>query len=244
MRRDSLRVHMLDGDLPDGLALIGLLPGEHFVHHDAEGVEVASRVRQLAARLLGRDVVDRADGLPVALVGLVFQRGNAEVLDLDRTVAQHQDILGLDVAVDDPALVGVRERARDLPREVQDLPPVQHAALVHILPQGDTVYQLHHYVFDIVAVADVIDAHDVWVREHGDSVGLRTEIPAELLVGRHFLAHDLDRDAAVEASVHRPVDNGHAALADQLEDLIALVQDLADILVLMFHRPLRSGLSA
>ena len=245
MGRLGIGVDVLDGDLPEGLPLIGFLPGEHLIHHHAQGIQVAAGVRQLTLGLLRRDIVDGADGLAVVFVGLVLQRRDAEVLHLHGAVPQHQDILGLDIPVDDAALMRMRQRPRDLAGKVQHLAPLKRAAPVHILPQGDTVHKLHDYVFDIIVVADVIDADDIGVREHGDRVGLGAEGAAKLLVGGHLVAHDLDGHLAVEPPVGRLIDHGHTALADQLKNLIAIVQDLPNVLVVLIHSLLRlRGISA
>ena len=244
MGRYKVCAEVLDGDLADGLALVGLFGREHLVHHDAERVDVAAGVGKLSPRLLGRDIVDGADGLAVILVDLVFQGRDAEILHLHGAVAQHHDVLGFDVPVDDAALMGVGKRAGDLPRKVQHLPPLQRAAPVHVLPQRDPVYQFHDYVFDFIAVADIIHGHDIRVGEHGDGVGLGAEGTAEFLVRRHLLAHDLHRHAAVESQVLRLVHDRHAALADQLLDFVAIVKDLADKLVLVVHKDLRLAVSA
>ena len=65
----------------------------------------------------------RAYGLTVILVYLVFKRGNAEVRDLDRAVAQHHNVLRLYIAVDYPALMCVGYRLCDLLCEMQHLAP-------------------------------------------------------------------------------------------------------------------------
>ena len=237
MGRDGPRVHVLDGDLADAAALIGLVAGEHLVHHDAEGVQIAARVGALAAGLLRRDIVDRADRLPLVLDDLVFQRGDAEVGHLDGAVLEQHDVVGLDVAVDDAALVRVLERAGDLPGEMQRLPPAERAAALHIHLERDPVDILHHEVFDVVRAADVVDRDDVVVGELGDRVRLREEAAAELLVLRHLRPHDLHGDLTVEAVIRSLVDHGHAALADHALYLIAAVKDTADIGLVIHRHP-------
>ena len=48
--------------------------------------------------------------------------GEAEVEDLDVAVLRQEDVLGLDVAVDDPLLVGRGEPLGDLPGDVEGPP--------------------------------------------------------------------------------------------------------------------------
>ena len=82
----------------------------------------------MAERLLGRDVVGRAQHAAVGGQALLVERaGDAEVRDLGRALLVDEDVLGLDVAVDDAAVVGGAERAGDLDR-VGDAPRHRQAA--------------------------------------------------------------------------------------------------------------------
>ena len=235
MRRLGVGVHVLYGDLSYRVALVGLVPREHFIHDDAQRIHIAARIRAFTARLLGRDIMYRPYGLTVILVYLVFKRGNAEVRDLDRAVAQHHDVLRLYIAVDYPALMCVGYRLRDLLCEMQHLAPRKRAAPVHILPQRDALHQLHDYVFHSVAVADIVHRHDIRMRQHRDSVRFGAEAAPELLVRQHILAHDLHRDVAVEPMVERLIYDGHAALADDLQNFVPVVKQRAYIFVVVFH---------
>ena len=235
MRRLGVGVHVLYGDLSYRVALVGLVPREHLIHDDAQRIHVAACIRAFAARLLGCDVVYRAYGLAVIFVYLIFKRGNAEVRDLDRAVAQHHDVLRLYIAVDYPALMCVGYRLRDLLCEMQHLAPRKRAAPVHILPQRDALHQLHDYVFHSVAVADIVHRHDIRMRQHRDSVRFGAEAAPELLVRQHILAHDLHRDVAVEPMVERLIYDGYAALADDLQNFVPVVKQRAYIFVVVFH---------
>ena len=92
------------------------------VEHDAEREDVAARVDVLAEDLLGRHVRGRAERRDVlephrarAPTGSSPDDGalrDAEVEDLHLAPAADEDVRGLDVAMDDAALVGVGEAAR------------------------------------------------------------------------------------------------------------------------------------
>jgi len=113
----------------------GLAARRHLVEHDTEGENVAARVEVPALRLLGRHVGDRSDGragarqlllardrgrergvgaLPPALAR--DQLGEAEVEHFRLAPRGHEDVGGLDVAVDDPLRVSGVERVGDLDR--------------------------------------------------------------------------------------------------------------------------------
>jgi hypothetical protein len=73
--------------------------------------------------------------------------------------------------------------------------------------------------------------------DHGDDVGMgegcdRPRLAAEpldvLLVVGVLLVQDFERDFAVEQTVVRPIDARHSSCADELLELVAIRQHLAD----------------
>src|SRR5512143_2055377 len=81
--------------------------GQEVIDGTAERVDVAPNARGPAvARLLGRNVIEGADGRPLAGDALVFVLSpevESEVNDLDVSFERAEQIRGLDVAVDQPA---------------------------------------------------------------------------------------------------------------------------------------------
>ena len=67
--------------------------------------------------------------------------------------------------------------------------------------------------------------------ELGDGARLAAEALDVLRVGRVLLVEHLDRDLAAENPVARAVDARHAAPADELLELVPILQDAPD------HRP-------
>ena len=145
----DLRMH--DADLV--LAREGGATGERKVEHEAERVDVAAGVEGLAARLLGRHVFGRAEhDARLGQAGIVVDGlGDAEVEHLDADAAplgvDEHDVVGLDVAVDDLALVGLAEHLTRLHGDAHHM--VGRHALAraaHELPERDALDVLHRDV--------------------------------------------------------------------------------------------------
>ena len=101
-------------DLADGvdwrLAHEGRTAGEHLVEDRTQGVDVGRRpdVLRLPARLLGGHVAGRAHDLTGrGLLAVRFQPfGQTEVGDLGHAVGGEEDVAWLEIAMDDPGLMG------------------------------------------------------------------------------------------------------------------------------------------
>ena len=111
-------------------------PGRHLVQHRAEAERVAACVDGLATDLLRRHVGAGAQQRALARVhrrrvrvvvgsDRLERLGEAEVQHLGMSAWRHDDVLRLDVAVDDAALVRLVERIGDLHAEGGDLPRLE-----------------------------------------------------------------------------------------------------------------------
>jgi len=100
----------------------GRASGQHLVGHDAEGVDVRPLVdvllrRRLLRRHVGRRAERHAHGGHVLATGRLAERlGHAEVHH-QRVAARQHHVVGLDIAVHDPARVGVRQRVGHLTQD-------------------------------------------------------------------------------------------------------------------------------
>lgn len=172
-----------------------------------------------------------ADGLTAALLVDILECGNAEISDLDHVVIRDHDVLRLNVPVDDAMGVRVLQCLADLRGVVQRLDGAEYTMLRHALLERLAFDKLHDDILRLPAVADIVDRDDIRLREHGDSVRLRLKAIFQLSVRRHFIAQDLDGDIAVQLVAHGLVDDRHTAAADDLQDLVAVVEHLTDIAI-------------
>ena len=111
-----------------GRAREGEFAGKQPIHGAAETEQVGALVHLLSVDLLGRHVIGCADRK--ALVGVVTiqafirdpdESAQSQVQNLDDARIVQEQVRGLDVAMDDPFFVCVRQTLRDLDHPVDDL---------------------------------------------------------------------------------------------------------------------------
>ncbi len=102
-------------DLKLGLAGKRRLAGEHFVENGAETPEVRAEIDGLAGSLFGGHVERRAAGRAIDGDGSGAGAGEAEIDDAGDAVLGHDDVAGLDIAVEDAVFMGLGETGGDLP---------------------------------------------------------------------------------------------------------------------------------
>ncbi len=107
--------HVLERQCQRGVRAERRDPGQHVVERHTQRVKVAAMIDRVTLCLLGTDVerCSHGDarlghvGVPAFLVA-----AEAKVGDFHLPLACHQDVLGLDVAVDQPNLAGRPDRLR------------------------------------------------------------------------------------------------------------------------------------
>jgi hypothetical protein len=128
---------------------------EHLVEDRPQREDVASRVGGFRLDLLGRHVPERSHD--DAWLGRgrkardrcgsfrLRQLGQAEVEDLDAAFLRHEDVFGLQIAMDDPLLVRRGQALRDLDGVV-DRPARRESAARELRPQCLAFEELLHDV--------------------------------------------------------------------------------------------------
>ena len=205
-----------------------------------DGVDVRAAVDHLAADLLGRHVLRRAEddaGLGLeAAVHLLHVAGDelrhAEVEDLGPLdavlVDVDADVVGLHVAVDDALVVGGAQRAEELRGDVaRTADGHRRLARDHLL-EAVALDQLHRDVGEaLVGGAGAQDADGRVVPEAGRGPGLALEARHVLARLREVLVQHLDRSGLARRRVGRVVHRPHRALAERRSDLEALAEQRA-----------------
>ena len=216
-------LHVLHEDGDRRVRREGHAPGEHLVGHDAERVDVGRGADVRRRGLLRGHVVrrpgDHAGGGEAAR-GLEHLR-DPEVGEVDAAVLVEEHVLRLHVAVDDALAVrvveGVRHPAQDLDRPGQgDAPRLEQ------LRERAARHEPHRHPGDALRAVDVVgvDGDDVRVLEPRDGLGLALEALGETGVVQELPRQDLERHVAVEGRLEGPVDRGHAAPAERLDDAV------------------------
>ena len=209
-------------ELWDGLAGERQPARGDLVGHHAERVNVGAAVDLAVLALLRSHVLGRPDdhaggGAGGALP--VGELGDAEVDQLHEVplvaALDEEDILGLEVAVDDPAVVGGPQRVGQLEQDLEPDRAVE-APFPEERRERRPIQELHH---DVVPGGreqrEVVRGYDVLVTDEVDGSRLVVETADQLRARAHRLVQELDRDLAADDGVLAEVDRAHTAPAEQ-----------------------------
>ena len=232
--------HLVQGRPLERLAADRRRSGQQLVEDHPQGVDVGPgvHVQGVEAGLLRRHVQRRArhagEGGVQALVGQLQAAGGLGQAEVDHpghgpaVVGLDQDVGRLQVAVDDPLLVGVLHRRADQAEQGQPLGHGQ-AVLVAILGDRHPLDQVHHEERPPLAGrAGVEHPGDVGVVHDGQGLALRVE-PGQDVAGVHPRLDQLERDHPLDRlDLLGQVDAAHPPLADQLAELVPARDDRAE----------------
>ncbi len=206
----------------DVLAQERPLAGQHFEEDDTQREDVGAGVDLALENLLRRHVgrCGRGGSGPGDVDRLYG--GDAEVHQVGLARFVQEDVVGLDVAVDDAALVGVVEGPQDRHGQVRDLLDAELAARVQAAAEAAAGDVLHDDVSLPGLPSDLVDGGDVGVVQPPGRLGFDHELFEGFLALRAVLqelvADELDGDFAVDVRVERLVDDAHAPPAELFDD--------------------------
>jgi hypothetical protein len=147
--------------------------------------------------------------------------GDAEIQQFGRSFRRHQDVAGLDVAMNHQLLMGILNRRTHRQKKLQPCADVQ-IALVAVAIERQPLNVLHHEVrLAVFGASSFQQAGDIRVVQIGEDLAfgdkaLSRKSPIEPA------PHHLDRDHLMKLIIgaHRPVYRAHPAVADLFSELI------------------------
>ena len=238
-----------------GVGEEGALAGEGLVEAAAEGPDVRSGAAAMTSNLFRAHVRDGARSGAVGadrlrqgrrLVGVRAvsgcgprqDAGDSEIQDLHRALGRDHHVLGLEVAVGDPAIVRRLQAVGDLDEDSHCFPN-RERALTEPLGQGLPLDQLHHQIGDVGPSLEFEQSRDVGVVQGRQHLRLGLELSQPLLAGVpieadvavaeperghvHPFRQHLDRHFATQLGVAGLVDLTHPSRTEGGDDRV-LVQ--------------------
>lgn len=115
------------------------------------------------------------------MVAAVEQPGKAEITNLGHAQPGDQDVLRLDVAMDEPGIVGMRQGGADLFQEMDAFPGIEDAPPFDEVLQGSSINIFHDKSWRIDKVANGVNLDNVGMIEPGHGQRLRAQPPAKFL---------------------------------------------------------------
>jgi hypothetical protein len=150
----------------------------------------------------------------------LVRAGQAEVGNFGRAVLGQQDVVGRQVAVHDAPQMGRVDRASQRLHQLGRLARRLRLAC-DALRQAASLDQLERQKRLPVHLADVIQRHDVRMRQLGDDLGFVAKA-GQLFRRRVFVVPQrLDGHQPIERSLPRPIDHAHASQSENAQRLVA-----------------------
>ena len=200
-------VHQAGRSLPEE----GFLRAKQLVQQHAKGPNVRAFVGMLAVVLLRGHVCKGADEHAGLSLGSLDDAGDPEIHHFDDAVLGDHDVGGLDVAMNDAALVGAVEGAARL-HGVDELErDGQRSTVRDDLLEALTFNEFHGDVGDVVLFAHIVDGDDVGVLQPAGGLGLAVKALEQTGIGGHASGDGLDGDEAVDDRIASAVDHAHGA---------------------------------
>ena len=194
----------------------------------AERVNVGARIGARRAVLFGRGIAGRHGARPGGGgLAALHHLGEAEVHQEDVAVGGDLDVAGFQVAMQDGRLARVQvvERVAHGRADQDRLVLADRAGALHALAQVFAFDVVHHQVLALVADHKMVgNARQVGMPQVRQDDRLEAELARVLIGGEEVF---LERDFHAQVLIHGAINRSHAALAEDLDNAIAFVQQCA-----------------
>ena len=170
------------------------------IENCAEGIEIAVGADTImpAGGLFGGGITRRSesrsgDGQFAIVVRLLRE---SEVGDVRDTVGIHQDVLRLEIAMEDAALMGV---VNGLSKNADEMCRLVGRGRMPLRPDGEIwpVHKFHREILMPVVIADFVNRDDVRMRQACRGLGFCTESLDEFRSRQRAARDHLHRDIAI-----------------------------------------------
>ncbi len=225
---------------------------EHVVEDQAERVNVGPLIDRLTQRLLGRHVLDgsnncayrrpiemkgaeprgdRRPGCPPCIGDVVGQPRDAEIHDQRLSFGVDHDVRRLQITMNDAFRMRRHEARHDVARDLERSRDGKPSVSPHDRREIGALDVRHRDVLDAVDLAEIMNAHDILVRDLSREQQFPFEAP--LHFGRGFKIaggsrqHDLDRHRDAKLGIPGLIDRPHATLPEQSDDVVAVAECFA-----------------
>ncbi len=207
-RRQDAGLLALVDQLSEVLAVECALAGEEFIEHEPERIDIAARRDLVARQLLRRHVGGRAGANRFAR-----RARQPEVRDADLAGAVEHHVRGLEVAVDDVALVSGGEPGADLTRDLERALFREPADALQQRREVFAVHVLHRQECRAVDLVDVVHAAHVGVRDLARHADFGMELCQPRRIAVDVGRQELQRDRLTELQIVGAIHLAHAAAA-------------------------------
>ena len=138
------------------------------------------------------------------------------------TLGIEKDISGLEIAMEDGALVRVVDGPGDFHEEACGLAGIERDGVCgQALSERAAFDELHAEKRTPVLLAHLVNGNDIRMVEPGGGLGLGTESLHLPLAGELAGEHQLECDHAIKGQIARPIHHTHTAVGDLLEQVVA-----------------------
>ena len=215
-----------------GDQIAGRLAGERPLRRDqlikqnAEAENICAGVNVFAARLFGREIIQRTENEARLRLDHLLRRGfgvylhrrsleyfgESEIEYLHQTVGTHHHVLRLDVAVDDACFVRGGERTGHLCDQVER-DTNRQCAWHQAFAQSLAFDVFGDEVIDALSLTDFMNRDDVRMIERRSSARFLLETQDAVAVGAEFRRQQFDSNLALQSRIVRQPNFAHAACA-------------------------------